>query len=515
MKKRTIVIISIVMSLSFLALLAIQLNHFYQMLNMRKEQFAESVSRSLSFVARNMEMEQTVQGLQEYIKEHHPEEFHNVANATNLDSIGMTGGFPLAAEMKHLKKDSAELTPMPPTKVPKGFVLRQHIPTGYTSMSKEMKDLIKNQYVYQRALLDRVTYYILFSANNNPLEKSVNFKMMDQNLKAELQNNGINIPYHFIVKTRTGKELYRCSDYDPKGSEYSFKQVLMPNNAPSNSGIIIVHFPDMKSYLYNSIKFLAPSIVFLAILLITFIFTLAMSFRQKKLSEMKNDLINNMTHELKTPVSSISLAVQMLLDSSIPKSERMTNHLSSIISDETKRLRMLIDVVLQTSIVEGRKLNLNMKEIDANKVIEEVTSTFSLKVKGKDGVLETDLKAEEGHIMADNMHFTNVIFNIMDNALKYRREDVKFHLKVSSENEGNNLKISISDNGIGIKHENLKKIFEKFYRVHTGNLHDVKGFGLGLAYVKNIVEMQGGQIHAESELGKGTTFIITIPTIKN
>ena len=504
------------MSICFAALLYIQVRHFHDILKLRKEQFAESVSRSLSFVARNMEMEQTVQGLEKYIKENYPDKLKAKDSTANFDSMTMTGAFPLGPEPRPNGSDSLKMMPMPrPVTVPHGFVLRKHSLTAYSSMSKEMRDLIKNQFVYQRALLDRVTLSILFSANNEPLEKNINFKMLDQNLRAELQNNGINILYHFTVKTRTGKELYRCPDYSPVGEENAFKQVLMPNNSPANSGIISVHFPEMEKYLFSSVKFLIPSIIFIAILMIVFILTLVMSFRQKKLSEMKNDLINNMTHELKTPVSSISLAVQMLLDPGVPKSERMTNHLSNIISDETKRLRMLIDVVLQTSIVEGRKLSLNLKGIDANKVIGEVANTFSLKVKEKGGKLQTDLKASNDHILADNMHFTNVIFNIMDNALKYRREDVDFHLKVRTWNEDDDLKISIEDNGIGIKHENLKKIFEKFYRVHTGNRHDVKGFGLGLAYVKNIIDMHNGRIHAESELGKGTNFIITLPTIKD
>ena len=513
MKKRTIIVISMVMGICFTALLYMQVRYFHQMLTMRKEQFAESVSRSLSFVARNMEMEQTVEGLENYVKEHHPNEFKVDENSTDLDTIGMfTGAFPLGPDKK-THSGLSNMQPLPhPVSLPKGFVLRKHMFTSYSSMSPKMKNLIKTQYIYQRALLDRVAVSILFSANEKPLSQCINFKMLDQNLRAELQNNGITIPYHFTVKTRTDKLLYRCPDYSPVGEENAFKQVLMPNNTPSNTGIITVHFPDMEKYLYSSVKFLIPSIIFTIILIITFIFTIYIAFRQKRLSEMKNDFINNMTHELKTPVSSISLAVQMLLDPSIPRSEKMTNHLSTIISDETRRLRMLIDVVLQMSVFEGRKIRFNHKDIEATKVIKDVIATFNLKVKEKGGTLETDLKATDDMIFADEMHFTNVLFNIMDNALKYRRPDVDFKLKVSTWNEHDDLCIAVADNGIGIKHEDVKKIFEKFYRVHTGNLHDVKGFGLGLAYVKNIIDLHHGKIRAESEYGKGTTIIITLPT---
>ena len=515
MKKRTILIISIIMSTSFAALLFMQFKYMHQILSLRKDQFAESVSRSLSFVARNMEMEQTVEGLEKYVKEHNPQAFSSADSTSEQDTIGLfTGAYPLA-DKGGAAAMSPKLRPMPhPVSLPRGFNLRRHMMTSYSSLSPKMKELVKSQYIYQRSLLDRVAVDILISASSRPLSQSINFKLLDQNLRAEFQNNGITLPYHFTVKTRTGKLLYRCPDYSSEGEENSFKQVLMPNNEPSNTGIITVHFPDMEQYLYSAVKFLIPSIIFILILLVTFIVTLIIFLRQKKLSEMKNDLINNMTHELKTPVASISLAVQMLLDPAVKKTDKMTQHLSTIISDETKRLQMLIDVVLQTSVYEGRKLRFSPKDIAMNKLVKDTADTFLLKAKDKGGSLETDIRATQDIIHGDKMHITNVLFNIMDNALKYRREDVDFHLKVSTWNEHDHLFIAIADNGIGIKHENLKKIFEKFYRVHTGNRHDVKGFGLGLAYVKQIVEQHGGKIHAESEYGKGTTFIIELPLVK-
>ncbi len=513
MKKRTIIIISIVMGLSFTALLYLQVRYSRQMLKMRKEQFAESVSRSMNMVSRNMELEQTVKGLEKYIKDNNADA---LKETNNEDSVALyTGAFPLDLHAPMSSKHIPQLHTLPhPAALPKGFTLKKRFGNSYSSMSKEMRDLIKSQYLNQRELLDRVVVNILNMSNNQPLSASINFKMLDQSLKAELENNGIDIEYHFTVTTSSGKELYRCPDYDSKGEEYSFKQILMPHNAPANTAILTVHFPEMHKYLYSSVKFLIPSIIFIIILLVTFIFNIYVSFRQKKLSEMKNDFVNNMTHELKTPVSSISLAVQMLLDPNVPKSEKMTNHLSTVISDETKRLRMLIDVVLQTSIFEGRKIRFNQKNIKTNKLVNDVASTFSIKASKEGGQLEKIFDATDDIIYADEMHITNVLFNIMDNAYKYRRKDVDFNLQVKTWNEDDKICISIKDNGIGIKHDDLKKIFEKFYRVHTGNRHDVKGFGLGLAYVKNIVDLHHGTIFTESEYGHGTTFIIKLPIIK-
>ena len=229
---------------------------------------------------------------------------------------------------------------------------------------------------------------------------------------------------------------------------------------------------------------------------------------------MKNDFINNMTHEFKTPISTISLAAQMLKDPAVGKSPTMFQHISGVINDETKRLRFQVEKVLQMSMFDRQKATLKNKELDANELIAGVINTFTLKVERYNGKIESELKATNSAIFADEMHITNVIFNLMDNAVKYKRPDADLQLTVKTWNEPGKLMISIQDNGIGIKKENLKKIFEKFYRVHTGNLHDVKGFGLGLAYVKKIIMDHKGTIRAESELNVGTKFIIALPLLK-
>jgi two-component system phosphate regulon sensor histidine kinase PhoR len=220
-----------------------------------------------------------------------------------------------------------------------------------------------------------------------------------------------------------------------------------------------------------------------------------------------------MTHEFKTPISTISLAAQMLGDESVNKSPQMFKRLSSTIIDETKRLRFQVEKVLQLSMYEHQKANLKMKEVNANELITGVVRTFALKVEKNGGKIITELNAEDPVVLVDDMHFTNVVFNLMDNAVKYRRKDSALELKITTWNEPKRLCISIQDNGIGIKKDDLKKIFEKFYRVPTGNLHDVKGFGLGLAYVDKIIKDHKGSIHAESEVGIGTRFVIKLPSL--
>ena len=381
--------------------------------------------------------------------------------------------------------------------------------------SRSLQEIVKNRYVYQKSLLDEVLMNMLYSTSDKPLQQRVNFKILDQDIKAELINNGINIPYHFTVSTQDGREVYRCPDYTDEGADFTYTQTLYRNEAPSRMGILRVHFPDINSYIFSSIRFMIPSVVFTLILLITFIFTIVVIFRQKRYSEIKNDFINNMTHELKTPIASISLAAQMLNDDSVPKSEKMMKHLVGVVSDETKRLRFLVEKVLQMSMFDRKKSSFKKKRLDLNEMVETIANSFSLRVEHTGGKINVDIEAVDSTIYVDEVNFQNVIFNLMDNAVKYRKPDKPLDVTLKTWNDDKWLYLSVSDTGLGMKKEDQKKIFEKFYRVHTGNVHDVKGFGLGLAYVKKVVDLHGGDIKVDSELGKGTTFTMKLPVIKD
>lgn len=274
----------------------------------------------------------------------------------------------------------------------------------------------------------------------------------------------------------------------------------------------MVEFPTKHNYIFSSVRFIIPTLAFTLMLLVIFLYTIFLAFRQKKLTEMKTDFINNMTHELKTPISTISLAGQMLSDDSIRKSPSMLEHLAGVITEESKRLRFQVDKVLQMSVFDKSVAGLKLSTVDADKIIANVVNNFKIKVEKFGGTLTCELSATNPEITVDEMHFTNVIYNLLDNAVKYMREDAEPHLEISTRDiSGNRLEIRVKDNGIGIKKDDLKRIFEKFYRVSTGNRHDVKGFGLGLAYVKKMVTMFEGTIHVESEPGVGTTFIIELP----
>lgn len=490
MKKSTIWTIAIVIGISFITLLFLQTKYLKEVINMRKEQFDESVTRSLYQTARNLELEETKQGLEE--------QFHQHAS-----------GMPDSLDMAH---PHAVRKPTPHTSIPvnvtKGIFLDN---LNANSVSESVRDSVRKRFINQKALLNEVVYSILYKASDKPLAERIDFRKLDSDLRAELRSNGINIDYHFYVTTSDGREVYRCADYQPEGEENAYRQELYPNDPLAQTGLLYIHFPEMQKYLFASVQFMIPAIIFTLILLIIFIFTIYTIFRQKRLSEIKNDFINNMTHEFKTPISTISLAAQMLRDPSVAKSEAMFNHISGVIVDETKRLRFQVEKVLQMSMFDRKAATFKRKELDANLLVQDTVNTFRLKVEATGGTIDTHLDADDSIVFVDEMHFTNVIFNLMDNAVKYKAPDRDLQLFVSTYNESGRMVIAIEDNGIGIKRDDLKKIFDKFYRVHTGNRHDVKGFGLGLAYVHNVVKALGGTIHAESELGKGTKFIISLP----
>ncbi len=515
MKKSTIWTIAVIMGFSFLALLFLQFSYVEEMVKMKKEQFDESVNRSLYQASRNLEMNETLRYLEKDVNETERRAFTQDSVIVDaLGSIQHSHQFAVAADDGTIYSSfQVKALKMKPASIPKAMILRKD-KNSLTEATKSMQEIVRNRYIYQKALLDEVVYNILYTASDKPLKERINFRMLDQDIKAELMNNGINIPYHFTVSTSDGREVYRCPDYEDEGREYTYSQVLFRNDPQSKMGVVRIHFPEMNSYIFSSVRFMIPSIIFTIVLLITFIFTIVVIFRQKRYTEIKNDFINNMTHELKTPIASISLAAQMMGDESVPKTEQMTSHLSSVIIEESKRLRFLVEKVLQMSMFDKKSVVFKKKELDLNEMVEQIAQTFTLRVEHTGGKIYTQIEAVNSAIFVDEVHFQNAITNLMDNAVKYRKPEAPLDIYIHTWDDDEKLYCSIRDTGLGIKKENVRKVFDKFYRVHTGNKHDVKGFGLGLAYVRKVVELHQGDIKCESELGKGTKFTISLPLMK-
>jgi len=504
-----------VMGISFLGLLYVQLSYIEEMAKMKREQFDESVTRSLYQASRNLELNETQRYLEMDVNEvERKAQTQDSIMVNSLDgSIQHSHQFSVSADdgtvysAFELKTFATK-----PASIPKAIILSGE--KNLSETAKTMQDIVRNRYIYQKALLDEVVYNILYTASDKPLKERVNFTLLEKDIRAELLNNGINIPYHITVSTTDGREVYRCSDYTEEGVEQTYKQELFHNDPVSKMGVVKIHFPDMDQYIFSSVRFMIPAVIFTLVLLVTFIFTIVIIFRQKRYTEIKNDFINNMTHELKTPISSISLAAQMLNDDAVQKSPSMQKHLGTVIGDESRRLRFLVEKVLQMSMFDRKTASFKKKELDLNELLEQIASTFSLRVEHTGGKITTEVEAVDSALFVDEVHFQNAITNLMDNAVKYRKPDEPVNIHIRTWNEGERLFFSIEDNGLGIKKENVRKIFDKFYRVHTGNVHDVKGFGLGLAYVKKIINLHDGDIRCESELGRGTKFIVSLPVLK-
>lgn len=517
MKKSTIWLLAVVMFVAFSSLLFLQVRYMQASMSVRKQQFDEMVKRSLVGVARNLEQEQTRRYLEEDMLESEDRysRYNRSGGATGtvteqaVATITHPDGSETRIEQTIQNRTSIDDDPG------KGgvFLSPKHGMNTISKTSYDIQQSFLKRYLYEHGLIHEVILKLMYTASNVPIEERVNFYDLDKIIRSELLNNALNVRYCFQVIDFNNRVVYSSPGFSEKDQESVYTQILFPKDPPSKLNRLRVYFPTRRDFVYSELSFFMPSLIFSLILLVTFVFTIMSLFRQKRLSEMKNDFINNMTHELKTPVSTISLASQMLKDDSITKSPEVFKHVAGVINDETKRLSFQVEKVLQMSLFDKQKATLKIKESDLNDIIVNVANTHILKVEKFEGDLDIDLQAENTRVRIDEMHFTNVLFNLLDNALKYKKEDVAPKLMIRTRNEGSKIVISVEDNGIGIKKEDVKKIFDRFYRVSTGNLHDVKGFGLGLAYVKKIVTDLNGTIRAESELGKGTKFIISLPVI--
>jgi two-component system phosphate regulon sensor histidine kinase PhoR len=491
MRKSTIRLLTVVMAFAFAGLLYLQVSYVGSIVNTYSAQFNETVKACLDQVSKDLERAEVRRYLEEDILREERIRYRlQDSSAPRPDSIGLRA--------KDFRRRFAP--------GPRG---------GLMGSLRGMQDGFVHRYLRRNEVVNDVVSDMLHSASLRPLEERINFRELERSIGTELRNKGLSLPFIFFVVDRDGHIIYRNDNGEtlPAFSDL-YTQTLFPNDPPSRLAYLRLYLPTRRSYINSRVTFLVPSAIFSALLLAIFSATLFIIFRQKKLSEMKNDFINNMTHELKTPVSTISLAAQMLADTDVNKNPETFRHISGVIGDESRRLSFLIEKVLQTSLFEGRRVALKLREMDANALISGVAKTFALKVSTYGGELISDLQADEATLYADEMHLTNVLFNLMDNAVKYRRPETPLCLSVSTRNEGHRLLITVEDNGIGIRKEHLKKIFDRFYRVPTGNVHNVKGFGLGLAYVRKIVEDHKGTIRAENGSGGvGTRFIINLPLI--
>lgn len=364
------------------------------------------------------------------------------------------------------------------------------------------------------SLFDEVVHINVYNDYSTYIDTS----LVDSLLKNELMSRGINTRYMWAI---LNTPVYVFNPEHPSKNAFQdslltsrYRVCLTPNNLFSQPRMLSIYFPNEHSFILRSMwLMLILSAMFILFIILLFYYSITTIFRQKQLSEIKNDFISNMTHELKTPISTISLACEVLGDEDISKTKERTDRYLTMIKEENKRLGLLVESVLQTALLDKGNFKLKPVNVDLHEVILQAIGNVQLSVDKKDGEISVDLRAGRHELLADHTHVQNVIYNLLDNAIKYTPG--RPSIRIYTEELGDSIEFCVQDNGIGISRENQKKIFEKLYRVPTGNIHDVKGFGLGLSYVKAIVEKHGGQVWVESEPGKGSNFHVRLPYILN
>ena len=370
--------------------------------------------------------------------------------------------------------------------------------------------------------------------NKSNIGERINVSKLDQFIKNELESSSIPLRYdyavfseeiqdfviangHYVtpigndVQASTVQTTDKRMDANLRNSPYSIKLFSSEYGTP---GYLVLHFPDRTSHIWkNVLPMLFLTMLFIAVILFAFIYSLNVIFRQKKLSEMKSDFINNMTHEFKTPIATISLATDSIVSDRIVGDKEKVGRFAKIIKQENRRMLGQVEKVLQMAQLDQNQIQLNWEQVDLHRLIRLAAENFELVVHSRGGTLTTDLVADLSVLRSDQNHMSNVIHNLLDNANKYSPKAP--NISISTKNVSQGIEMTVTDQGQGMSKEARKHIFDKFYRVHTGNLHDVKGFGLGLSYVKAMITAHDGSIRVQSELGKGSSFILFFPFENN
>lgn len=509
MNKRILTVVSVFFSVALLILISFQVYWIRNDFKVREDLFREKVDEALTNTSAKLERLDNRGDYTKITKRTQGILFPNIKGQTSIP-IGV-----LSTELstdsnghqssRYTQKDltSADSLTLMSSSFLKRFREKQQ---GLNSPNTDLPNPVLGNQVFNMTI--REEYY-------DDRKQKLDTVLLDSVLRSEMRRAKI-----------TGKYNYYLTSIFPSSSHFASLETAsrmsdslgvdhyMVNLAPASSFIepefLIVMFPSQDRDVFRQMwPFLITSIIVIIILIFSFYYIMVNNLKQKKLSVIKNDFISNMTHEFKTPISTISLASEMLGDKSISQTPEKQQRYLQMIRDENKRLSVLVESILQTSILDKGEFKLKLSEVDVHDIINTAINNTQLLISQRNGTILTYLKAQKFKLQADRVHLTNIIFNLIDNAVKYSKDIPE--ISVSTFNTAEGIMIQIKDNGIGISKENQRKIFDKFYRVPTGNVHNVKGFGLGLSYVLAVVLKHSGTISVNSELGKGSTFNVHLP----
>ena len=511
MKKKYIYILIGIITSALVGLVVIQLYWIDNAVTLKEEDFKRSVRSALFSVTGKLEKMEAIENIKQQRKRQNifnqQSQSLSPINHQNLDSSAIIKKDGVTYKISEKKSEDG-------TSYQKS--IQSVSPNGQMGFEVSIQSGSQNLMIPQGINSSNSTMNSMFndmfgSYQYKNIGERIKKEVLDSLIREELKNRGINAKYQHGVFDYSGNEvIVDTVDNINKIRQSGFYAQLFPNDMINPPHFLSIYFPYQKGYLLKTMwMMLLTSVLLLATIVGTFTYTIKTIFKQKKLSEVKNDFISNMTHELKTPIATISLACEALVDKDMSSNEDIRNNYVGMINQENKRLGLLVESVLKSATWDKGDLKLKKEEFDLHEIIRKVVENISIQVKSKSGKIIEELIAEKSIISADHVHITNLIYNLLDNANKYSPNTPEINVSTKNYKEG--ILMTVSDKGVGIKRENLNKVFDKFYRVPTGNVHNVKGFGLGLNYVKAITEKHGGEISVVSDYGKGSSFKIYLP----
>lgn len=520
MSRKSIWFLAILAAVAIIALIVVQFVWISGAIDVQNRQFDNQVNHSINQIISKLEYNETNLSLKEELDKviyRDPSLMNSTENNSSSVS-GMSYGLGDDEDRTVTMDDPGFVMPGNPEntnfsnnsdKLPVGSLYESNNSPQHSRSVISKEDVInKNKYTNKRVYVEYSALTMVHYEGS--IESRLPWMLLDSIIQVEMKALGFDLPYEYGVKTSTEKFTLTSGGFNHDGSEKKYIRLLYPRDLVPSTNFLELYFTGQKGYIFSSVRLLAGfSMVLILLLLIVSFIAIYVIVRQKRLSEIKSDFVNNMTHELKTPISTISLASEMLGDSTIADSSKNLEHISGLIREESKRLGIQVEKVLQMSIFDQGRLKLKQNQIVIDQLLNKVVDTFSLHLQQKGARADLDLNSQDKTIIGDEIHLTNVFYNLLDNALKYSSEDPVISITSKAVRKG--ISIRIKDNGIGMSKESKKHIFEKFYRVPTGNVHDVKGFGLGLSYVKKIIEEHNGKVSVDSEIKKGTEFTILLP----
>jgi two-component system phosphate regulon sensor histidine kinase PhoR len=514
MKRKTIVLLAIFFFMAISGLILIQLYWIRNAIAITDQQFRYQANKALESVVLDLEEKELINNILQ--------ELDDPASADSVTAI-VPANSPLAKKLRGYQPNSELLemyglnNPGKPIAISssghKIFISDEDVSPFITDdatepsqqiISSEISGRVSNKIIFLESIMEKIL------RTTPDIRERIDVEYLNQQLRTALNNVGIYLDYEFSIRSGRYGNIWKTPGFTDKPGTNKFIIQLFPNDPVPSQNQIVMYCLQEQHYKFEKIGNLGfLSLLFTLLLLVLSTGTFIVIFRQKKISEIRNDFINNMTHELKTPISTISLASQMMADKTISEQDKNIDTLAKVISDESMRLKFQVEKVLQMAIFEKIRMKLNMVEYDIHSIIDKAIENFTLQIGNSNGRIERDFQAVISFGMIDEIHFLNSISNLIDNAIKYSKE--KPEILISTRNNKKGILIIVEDNGIGISKENVRRIFDKFFRVPAGNVHNVKGFGLGLSYVKKIIEEHNGTIKVESQINKGTKFTIFLP----